>query len=144
MASHAGANKGEYLKTMQTYLNLALKAQAQCRCTIEALNEIKNPKSVTITNQANIADQQIVNNGNMNTDTRAEKKAKGSNELLEEIEHERLDTGKKGAAIKADKGVDDRGSSQQGQRLKKANKEALRTPLNMALDQRNRLNTRSR
>ncbi len=31
MASHAGANKGEYLKTMQTYLNLGLKAQAQLK-----------------------------------------------------------------------------------------------------------------
>ena len=44
MASHAANNKSEYLKATQTYLNLALKAQSQCRCTIEALNEIKNPK----------------------------------------------------------------------------------------------------
>lgn len=92
MASHAGSNKDEYLKATQTYMNMALKAQSQCRCTVEAINEIKNPKSVTITKQANIADQQIVNNGNMNTGARAEKNANESNELLSEVKHEKVDT----------------------------------------------------
>src|SRR4051812_45302296 len=33
----------EGLKQFTTMLTLALKAQAQCRCTLEALAEIKNP-----------------------------------------------------------------------------------------------------
>jgi len=55
----------EYMANMQTYLNLALKAQAQCRCTLEALAEIKNPRQVSIVKQANISGghQQVNNNG---------------------------------------------------------------------------------
>ena len=85
-------NITEYPKASATYMNMALKAQSQCRCTVEAINEIKSPKSVTITKQANIADQQIVNNGNMNTNACAEKNANESNELLSEVEHEKMDT----------------------------------------------------
>jgi hypothetical protein len=53
----------EYLKQFQVNLTLALKAQAQCRATLEALAEIKNPKPVLIAKQANFAHQQQVNNG---------------------------------------------------------------------------------
>jgi hypothetical protein len=38
-------------------MSMALKAQSQCRCTVEAINKFKNPKSVTITKQADISDQ---------------------------------------------------------------------------------------
>jgi len=93
-ANRAADNMNDYPKISQTFMNMALKAQSQCRCTVEAINEIKNPKSVTITKQANIADQQIVNNGNMNTSSRAEKKADESNELLEQINSESLDNAK--------------------------------------------------
>ena len=44
----------EYLKQFQAYLGLALKAQAQCRATLEALAEIKNPRPVAFVKQANI------------------------------------------------------------------------------------------
>lgn len=54
----------EYLKQFQAYLTLALKAQAQCRATLEALAEIKNPRQVLIAKQANVANgPQQVNNG---------------------------------------------------------------------------------
>ena len=45
----------EYLKQFQVNLTLALKAQAQCRATLEALAEIKNPRPVAFVKQANIA-----------------------------------------------------------------------------------------
>ncbi len=51
------------LPQIQTLTGLAFKAQAQCRSTIEALAEIKNPKPVAFVKQANIAHQQQVNNG---------------------------------------------------------------------------------
>ena len=38
------ATSQEYLKQFQAYLGMALKAQAQCRATLEALAEIKNPR----------------------------------------------------------------------------------------------------
>ena len=54
----------EYLKQFQAYLVLALKAQAQCRATLEALAEIKNPRPVAFVRQANISSgHQQINNG---------------------------------------------------------------------------------
>jgi len=57
------AHSQEYLPQFQAYLGLALKAQAQCRSTLEVLSEIKNPRQVAFVKQANIAHQQQVNNG---------------------------------------------------------------------------------
>jgi hypothetical protein len=57
-------NLGKYPETVDTYLRLALKAQGQCRTTVEALAEIKNPRAVAFVRQANIANgPQQVNNG---------------------------------------------------------------------------------
>jgi hypothetical protein len=64
MARRAPANMGEYLNATETYLRLGLKAQAQCRATLQTLAEIKNPQPVTFVRQANIANgPQQVNNG---------------------------------------------------------------------------------
>lgn len=57
-----GANQ-EYLKQYETHMRLALKAQSQCRATLETLAAIKNPP-VVFARQANIANgPQQVNNG---------------------------------------------------------------------------------
>ena len=40
------AVKQEYLKNYETFLRLALKAQSQCRTTLETLANIKNPPVV--------------------------------------------------------------------------------------------------
>ena len=84
------ANSQEYLRQFEAYMTFALKAQAQCRATLEALNEIKFPKSATFVKQANIANQQQVNNG---ISPRAEKTANPANELLPEANHGALDAG---------------------------------------------------
>ena len=54
----------EYLKQWEAYLRMALKAQNQCRMTLETLATIKNPP-VVFARQANINNggQQQVNNG---------------------------------------------------------------------------------
>ena len=58
------ATSQEYLNQLQAYQGLALKAQAQCRATLEALAEIKNPRPVAFVKQANISGgHQQVNNG---------------------------------------------------------------------------------
>lgn len=57
------AMKSGHLPSMEGYLRMALKAQSQCRTTLEALAEIKAPKSTTFVKQANIAQNQQVNNG---------------------------------------------------------------------------------
>ncbi len=61
LACRAQANDG--LKQFQVNMTLALKAQAQCRSTIEALALVKNP--MPYIKQANIANgpQQVNNNG---------------------------------------------------------------------------------
>lgn len=63
-ARRARVNAGEYPGAFDRYMRIALKAQSQCRCTIEALAEIKNPKSFTVVGQANVSNgPQQVNNG---------------------------------------------------------------------------------
>ena len=62
LARRAAMNDG--LKQFQVNLTLALKAQAQCRTTLQALAEIKHPRAVAFVNQANISNgPQQVNNG---------------------------------------------------------------------------------
>lgn len=106
LARRAALNMGEHLHATETYLRLALKAQAQCRSTLETLAEVKYPKAATFVRQQNVAYQQQVNNGdpangNLETSTRAPAHGKPSNcdnELLEEKHGERLDTRTKGQA----------------------------------------------
>ena len=87
---------GGYLDGAERYMRLALKAQSQCRTTLEALAEIKSPRHVSFVRQANISNgPQQVNNGVIATH---EKNLNQSNELLETRHGERLDIGKTGAA----------------------------------------------
>ena len=63
MARRASLNMGEHLSATETYMRLALKAQGQCRATLETLAAIKNPP-VVFARQANISHgPQQVNNG---------------------------------------------------------------------------------
>ncbi|WP_412548883.1 hypothetical protein Q2T91_20360 [Ralstonia pseudosolanacearum] len=93
------AAHSEYLNQLQAHMSLALKAQSQCRATVEALNEIKNPRQVAFVRQANIANgPQQVNNGGSNFETNTRPRAHGntpgqSTELLEHSNGEWLDTG---------------------------------------------------
>ena len=65
LARRSNANiRADYLDAGERYMRLALKAQSQCRTTLEALAEIKNPRPVAFVKQANIAHgPQQVNNG---------------------------------------------------------------------------------
>ena len=77
-----------YLKHFETYLGLALKAQAQSRATITALGELKNPRHATFVKQANIAHgPQQVNNGVMPSEvssSREKNQKTEQNKLLED------------------------------------------------------------
>lgn len=97
LAQKAAANFDKYLGAGERYLRLALKAQTQCKTTLQALHDIKAPKSITITKQANIAGQQFVNNGVMNAGNIAdptEENKKQSNELnkIGKINHATVDS----------------------------------------------------
>lgn len=100
LARRSGANMGEYIQAAETYMRLALKAQAQCRATLETLANIKNPP-VVYARQANIANgPQQVNNGV--GASHARNQASSPNELLETEHGKRLDPRTAGAAIGSD------------------------------------------
>lgn len=48
LARRAAANMGEYVSASETYMRLALKAQAQSRATIEALDRLANGREQTV------------------------------------------------------------------------------------------------
>ena len=86
LARRAYLNMGEYPEAAERCLRLGLKAQSQCRATIETLSAVKNPP-VVIAKQANVTSgPQQINNG-----VAREIQSK-PNELLEES-NERLDLG---------------------------------------------------
>jgi hypothetical protein len=94
---------GEHLGAIETYMRLALKAQSQCRATLETLAAIKNPPSVAFVRQANIAHgAQQVNNEPPSEACRARKSENRPNKLLEQTDGERLDARAPKAAIDAD------------------------------------------
>lgn len=79
MARRAALNMGEYLEATERYMRLALKAQGQCRATLETLAAIKNPP-VIFAKQANIANgPQQVNNEGFETNTHARAREKTEN-----------------------------------------------------------------
>jgi hypothetical protein len=64
MARRAALNMGEYIGATETYMRLGLKAQAQCRATIEALDRLSSGRVQTVKHvhvneggQAVVADQ---------------------------------------------------------------------------------------
>lgn len=91
------AMKAQTMPKLEAYLRLGLKAQSQCRATLQTLGELKAPKQLAFVQQANIGNQVQVNNGTegaskpVRARTRKTKK-NAQNELLE-VEHgQRLDT----------------------------------------------------
>lgn len=91
----------EYMKHLDTYMKLALRAQAQARANVEALGLLKNPQPYI--RQANIANQQQVNNGVPPARTAQIKS--GQSELLG-ASNERLDIGAPQAAIRGDSALE--------------------------------------
>lgn len=100
LARRSALNMGEYLDASERYMRLALKAQNQCRSTLETLAAIKNPP-VVFAKQANISSgHQQINNGTPAPATHAGKTINQQNELLE-VQHggETVDTRTAGATI---------------------------------------------
>lgn len=90
-------NLGEYLPAVEAYMRMALKAQSQCRATLQTLGEIKAPRSIAFIRQANLANgPQQINNG-VAPGARVET-ANSTNKLLEASNGEWLDTGAAGAS----------------------------------------------
>lgn len=101
------ASAQEYLPQFEAHLKLALRAQNQCRMTLETLAAIKNPP-VVFAKQANIAHgHQQVNNGEGIPVARAGESGKPQTELLEapHAKPEWVDAGAARAATPSDSEV---------------------------------------
>jgi hypothetical protein len=48
MARRSGSNMGQYPKAAERYMRLALKAQANCRATLDALAKLHQPREQTV------------------------------------------------------------------------------------------------
>jgi hypothetical protein len=102
------ATNQEMLNQYESFLRLALKAQNQCRMTLETLATIKNPPMV-FAKQANINHgngNQQVNNGTPSPATHAGNNINQQNELLE-VQHggETVDSRATGATGEKDKAM---------------------------------------
>lgn len=80
----------EHMSNIEGFMRLALRAQGQSARTLEVLAAIKNPP-VVFARQANIAQQQQVNNNAAVPDAREVEKA--PTRLLEALPGERLESG---------------------------------------------------
>ena len=92
------AQRQDYQSHLESFFRMALKAQNQCRMTLETLATIKNPP-VVIARQANInqGGQQQVNNGTAPPPPpRTGEIGKPRTELLEQSDGKRLDFGAAG------------------------------------------------
>ena len=99
LVNRAALNMGESLGAVDVYMKLALRAQSQCRATLETLANIKNPP-VVYARQANVTTgPQQINNG---VDPRSREIESEQSQFLEQQYVERLDTGTQGAAGRAD------------------------------------------
>lgn len=108
LAHRSRANSAEgYVDAGETYMKLALRAQAQCRATAESIATIKNPPAVAFVRQANIAaGHQQVNNGVAPREPRAGNSENPPNKLLEAMDGERVDTGATCTASGVDKALE--------------------------------------
>lgn len=101
LAREARANMGKSVTNFDLCLRLALKAQSQCRTTLETLAEIKNPP-VVYARQANVTTgPQQINNGV----ARTEEKTIEQNKLSGDVHELRPDTRAPALAGRTDKAV---------------------------------------
>jgi hypothetical protein len=75
LAPRAAVNMGQYLDASERYMRLALKAQGNCRSTLEALGKLHQPREQTVKHvhvnegaQAIVADQFHQHQNNLETE----------------------------------------------------------------------------
>jgi hypothetical protein len=96
------AVRSDTMPKLEAYMRMALKAQQQSASTLRVLGELKNPKQIAFVKQANIANQQQVNNGTAPPARAHEEIRNQSNELLEQRHGEWLDAGTASEAARSD------------------------------------------
>lgn len=113
LTRRAHLNIGHDLDVTDRYLRLALKAQSQCRATVESLALIKNPRVYAKQANINNGGQQQVNNG-VPADPERSARARAypsknktpQTELLEASHGQRLDTRTKSKARRSNQALE--------------------------------------
>jgi hypothetical protein len=80
------------INQIEVFINIAFRAQTQCRKTLAVLAELKHPRRTTFIKQQNNAITQQVNNEVKSNPKNFENSEKIANELLEVKHEQRLDT----------------------------------------------------
>ncbi len=96
LARRSAVNMSHDLTIAEACMKLALRAQNQCRATLETLAGIKNPPLV-FAKQANISHGHQQVNNSASRPARGKKTAKMPNELMESDDGEWMDGGASGA-----------------------------------------------
>ena len=95
LSRRAANNMGEYIEASERYMRMALKAQNQCRMTLETLSNIKNPP-VVYAKQANISNgPQQVNN---TLHSHAGENQNQPSKVLDQSNEQRMDSPAQGKA----------------------------------------------
>ena len=91
--SHSNMEEG-YGEASERYMRLALKAQNQCRTTIDTIAQIKNPRHTVITKQANISNGPQQVNNTLNQISEQESKIPENSETNQNklLSHEQAET----------------------------------------------------
>jgi hypothetical protein len=112
MVRRTHLNLGEHLQASDTYLKLALRAQSQCRATIETLAFIKNPPVYARQANINNGGNQQVNNGGKTSDPERSARARAGDsnfqqsKLLEQTHGQWLDTGTSSEALRGNQALE--------------------------------------
>lgn len=88
------------INQIESFTNIALRAQNQSKKTLMALASLKNPQNTTFIKQQNNAINQQINNQQPELQTKKSKKV--ANELLEVKSEQRLDIGATAAPVTND------------------------------------------
>lgn len=106
LTRRAAANLGDghTFDAGETLLKMAMKAQSQCRATLETLATVKNPP--VFARQANIANGPQQVNNTLTAPSHAGENPKAPNELLEASHEQPLDAGTPGAAGKGNSSME--------------------------------------
>jgi hypothetical protein len=107
LARRAALNEGQHMEAADRYYRLALRAQSQCRATLESLALMKNPPHLAFVKQANIGQAVQVNNATVATSqSRAREEESEPNKLMEHSNGQRLDFGTSSTAGAADSSLE--------------------------------------
>lgn len=114
MARRSAMNAGEYINASETYMKLALKAQSQCRATLETLAIVKNPQPYIRQANMTTGPQQVNNSYASASEHQGIQSGAGDfqsqpNELLERQHANILDTGAPSQASRVNQTVETMG-----------------------------------